>query len=296
MKLRIMLLCSLALLLFCSGCTSDQSSQQNQESPTTEPVQAEENTSAQPLLAADDLLNISPENLETPVYDRYTIAMRREKKLPLTLPAQAPAPAEKVVYLTFDDGPDQKNTPAVLDILKENNIHATFFVLGKNAELYPEVIRRIQAEGHAIGNHSYDHDYKKLYASPSAYLAEMQKTDDILYGILGMRPFIGRAPGGTAGHFNKSFYAALKENGYREYGWNISTADAAPNHPVAQDFIDNVLSQIEARPALASHSIVLMHSSQNHEETVKALPTIIKIFKDRGYHFAVITPLTPDAW
>lgn len=296
MKLRMILLCSLVLLLLCSGCTSNQSSQQAPGSSTEEPVQAEKTSAAEPLLAADDLLNITPGNLETPVYDRYTLAMRKEKKLPLILPAQTPVTEEKVVYLTFDDGPDQKNTPTVLDLLKENDIHATFFVLGKNAERYPEVIRRIQAEGHAIGNHSYDHDYKKLYASPAAYLGEMQKTDDILYAILGMRPFITRAPGGTTGHFNKNFYAALKENGYREYGWNISTADAAPNHPVAQDFIDNVLSQIAARPALASHTIVLMHSSENHEETVKALPSIIKIFKDRGYHFGVITPLTADAW
>lgn len=296
MKLRMILLCSLVLLLLCSGCTSNQSSQQAPGSATEEPVQAEKTSAAEPLLAADDLLNITPGNLETPVYDRYTLAMRKEKKLPLILPAQTPVTEEKVVYLTFDDGPDQKNTPTVLDLLKENDIHATFFVLGKNAERYPEVIRRIQAEGHAIGNHSYDHDYKKLYASPAAYLGEMQKTDDILYAILGMRPFITRAPGGTTGHFNKNFYAALKENGYREYGWNISTADAAPNHPVAQDFIDNVLSQIAARPALASHTIVLMHSSENHEETVKALPSIIKIFKDRGYHFGVITPLTADAW
>lgn len=258
--------------------------------------QPAEPEAAAPLIVNDDFSNLPPADPTQPVYDRYTIRERKQQGLPLKLPEIQPYSAEKIVYLTFDDGPDAKNTPAVLDILKASGSKATFFVLGKKAELQPAILQRIYQEGHAIGNHSYDHVYAKLYASPAAYIQEIDRTDAIIQSIIGVRPLINRAPGGTAGHFTKAFSAALTASGYLEYGWNISTADAAPNHPVAQDFIDNVLAQLEAHPYLASHAIVLMHSSEDHEETVKALPRIIQIFKERGYNFGVITPMTPSAW
>ncbi len=199
------------------------------------------------------------------------------------------------VYLTFDDGPDDKNTPAILDILKENGVHATFYVTGQHAELHPDVLQRIYAEHHAIGNHSYDHDYKKLYTSPDAFLSEMERTDEIIHGILGVRPLILRAPGGVIGHFTKAYEPALKASGYVEHDWNVSSADAAPNHPVAQDFIDNIDGQTD-QPVAAHAAIILMHCSEGHEETVKALPEIIRILKAKGYTFGVVTPMTPQPW
>ena len=288
----------LLLLLLSFGCRSF--SQAPAAEVTPEEVEAAllpaEPEAAAPLIVNDDFSNLPPADPAQPVYDRYTIRERKQQHLPLKLPEIKPYAAEKTVYLTFDDGPDAKNTPAVLDILNEAGIKATFFVLGKKTELQPAILQRIYQEGHAIGNHSYDHVYAKLYASPADYIQEIDRTDAIIQSIIGVRPLINRAPGGTAGHFTKAFSAALTANGYLEYGWNISTADAAPNHPVAQDFIDNVLAQIEAHPYLSSHAIVLMHSSEDHEETVKALPRIIQIFKDRGYNFGVITPMTPSAW
>jgi Predicted xylanase/chitin deacetylase len=290
----------LFFILLANGCTYSAKDPGVDDAVKTAPAEkqapADTPPAKTPLIVNDDFSNLTSTDPSLPVYDRYTIKERSKRGLPLVLPAISPYKEEKIVYLTFDDGPDDKNTPAVLDILKKANIKATFFVLGKNAALYPDMIQRIYQEGHALGNHSYDHDYKKLYASPSAYIAQMQQTDDILFSLLGVRPLITRAPGGTAGHFNRSFTSALQKNGYVEYGWNISTADAAPNHPIAQDFIDNVISQIDKRPFLSTHAIVLMHSSSNHEETVKALPTIIKTFKDRGYSFGVITPMTPSPW
>lgn len=194
-----------------------------------------------------------------------------------------------------DDGPDEKNTPAILDILKENGVQATFYVTGQHAELHPDVLQRIYAEHHAIGNHSYDHDYKKLYVSPETFLSEMERTDEIIHGILGVRPLILRAPGGVIGHFTKAYDPALKASGYVEHDWNVSSADAAPNHPVAQDFIDNIDSQTD-KPVAAHAAIILMHCSEGHEETVKALPEIIRILKAKGYTFGVITPMTPQPW
>ena len=166
---------------------------------------------------------------------------------------------------------------------------------GQHAELHPDVLQRIYAEHHAIGNHSYDHDYKKLYVSPETFLSEMERTDEIIHGILGVRPLILRAPGGVIGHFTKAYDPALKASGYVEHDWNVSSADAAPNHPVAQDFIDNIDGQTD-KPVAAHAAIILMHCSEGHEETVKALPEIIRILKAKGYTFGVITPMTPQPW
>ena len=123
----------------------------------------------------------------------------------------------------------------------------------------------------------------------------MARTEEVIYGILGVRPLILRAPGGTIGHFTSAYAPALRESGYVEHDWNVSSADAAPGHPVAQDFIDNISFETDQQAA-ARTAIILMHSSEGHEETVKALPTIIQILKSKGYAFGVVTPMTPQPW
>ena len=130
------------------------------------------------ILAKGDYSNLEEllTDVDKPVYDRYTLKQRQEKGLPTMLPPLAVYNKEKVAYLTFDDGPDNKNTLAILDILKANGIHGTFYVTGKMCEENPTVLKRIFEEGHAIGNHSYDHDYKRLYQSKDSFLAEMQQT------------------------------------------------------------------------------------------------------------------------
>lgn len=243
------------------------------------------------IIAAADFSNLSLDNPALPVYDSYTLSQRRAQGLPTILPAIPPYQKEKVAYLTFDDGPDDKNTDAVLDILKAEGVKATFYVLGKNVQAYPETTKRIFAEGHALGNHSYDHDYHRLYASADSYLQEMEQADAAIYELLGVRPLITRAPSGRMGNFTAAYEAALTANGYVEHDWNVSSADAAPNHPVAQDFIDNIQGQ-----AVMNSAIILMHSSAGHEETVKALPEIIRLLREKGYTFGVITPMTPQPW
>lgn len=247
------------------------------------------------VFAADDLSNLAPDAPDVPVYDKHTLAERRAAGLPTALPDITPYRTGKTVYLTFDDGPDDKNTPAVLDILRDAGVKATFYVTGRQAEAHPDVLQRIYDEGHAIGNHSYDHRYEKLYPDVNGFLAEMERTDEIIYGILGVRPLILRAPGGRIGHFTAAYAPAIRANGYVEHDWNVSSADAAPGHPVAQDFIDNISSETDQEVA-ARTAIILMHSSEGHEETVKALPKIIELLKAKGYTFGVITPMTPQPW
>lgn len=296
MKYLIFLLTATLLLTGCGSVTTSSTSPSQAAAEDTAPDEAQSQTvSVKRIIADDDLTNLQLTDPSIPLYDHYTLTERRNQGLNTVMPQLVPYQTGKIVYLTFDDGPDNQNTPAILDILQKEQVKATFFVTGQHTELHPDMLHRIYEEGHAIGNHSYDHDYGRLYPSPAGYLKEMEETDEIIHAILGIRPLITRAPGGTAGHFTSAYAPALRENGYTEYGWNVSSADAAPNHPVAQDFIDNIASQIE-NPAIASHPTILMHCSEGHEETVKALPAIIQILKEHGYTFGVITPMTPSPW
>ena len=245
------------------------------------------------VIAADDFSNLQLPDATHPVFDARTLSERISLGLPVALPTLSPYYSGKTAYLTFDDGPDDEVTKTVLDILAENNVKATFYVTGINAATYPDTVRRMVAEGHAVGNHSYDHDYDRLYTSPDAFLYEMVQTDEILYGILGFRPLILRAPGGTFSHFTSEYEACLEENGYVEHDWNVSIADTASGNPTAQDFIDNVMAQTADGKESA---IILMHSSYGHQETAKALPEIIRVLRERGYRFGVVTPMTPQPW
>lgn len=288
--LSTLLLSATLLLAGCAGQTPSPAAEP--ESSADSSAAAAETTAPAYITADDSFTNLQLDTPAIPVYDSYTIAERRAKNLPTQLPQLTPYKDGKVAYLTFDDGPDNKNTPAILDILKENDVPATFYVTGAHAELHPDVLKRIFAEHHAIGNHSYDHDYHKLYPSIDGFLHEMQKTDDIIKNIIGVRPLILRAPGGVIGNFTSAYPPALAASGYVEHDWNVSSADAAPGHPTAQDFIGNIDSQTDNK----DFAIILMHSSEGHEETVKALPEIIRILKAKGFAFGVITPMTPKPW
>ena len=266
----------------------------------TDPVAVEQEPgveSAAYTLAKGDYSNLTYDNisLDRPVYDRYTLKQRLAKGLPTMLPALPHYTAEKVAYLTFDDGPDDVNTPAILDVLKAKGVHATFYVLGGMVEKNPEVLKRIFAEGHAIGNHSYDHDYDRLYASKESFVEEMEQTDEAIFKVIGMRPFIIRAPGGTVGMFTADFYEHLNLLGYVEHDWNVLTEDATPEHPSAE----RQICYIDRRTAghlKDNMALILMHCNGGKEETVRALPGIIDNLRAKGYRFGVVTPITPQPW
>lgn len=239
----------------------------------------------------EDYSNTPPSN--KPVFDNLTVAERHQRHLPTRLPNYQPYYGKKTVYLTFDDGPDPENTPIVLDILKKSEIKATFFITGRQAEKYPDLVMRIYQEGHAIGNHSYNHVYRELYQSPYTYVEQLHKTDEIIKNITGVRPHITRAPGGTVGSFTKDYWELIKEEGYVEVGWNVSSGDASQAH--ANDIYQNIAYQLD-NSFLLSHAIVLMHDGRGHSETLKALPNIISYFKNHSFEFRVITLDTPPPW
>lgn len=234
---------------------------------------------------------------DLPVYDRYTVQQRKDKGLPLTYGTTRDYYyGDHVAYLTFDDGPNKENTTKILKILKDEQIHATFFLTGNNVERYPDVVKAIYESGNAIGIHSYSHDYKKIYASPQAYMDEVDKTAGLIYDVIHVRPVISRAPGGTSGHFTKAFWQALNQEGYIEVGWNSLTGDADGTGKTAGKEVENIKKQLALRPYLHSHLVILMHDASGHQATVEALPELIKLLKSQGYTFRVVTTAIPPSW
>lgn len=191
---------------------------------------------------------------------------------------------EKAVYLTFDDGPS-KLTGSVLDILKESKIQATFFVLGEQVQRYPEFITRAVEEGHVLGNHTFNHNYEELYKGFSPFWSQIKQTEEAIRLITGTRTSLVRAPGGTAGHFDDTYFTLLKQGGYQVIDWNVDSGDSKRRGVPAQEIIEGATKDIHSNQV-----VVLMHDGTGHEQTVKALPKIISYYKNKGYQFEVLTP------
>ena len=197
------------------------------------------------------------------------------------------------IYLTFDDGPSN-NTSKILDILKQEDIKATFFLVNFNSSYNP-VVKRIYDEGHSIGIHSYTHNYKLIYSSVSAYFDDLNKMNDKIKTITGSDTKLLRFPGGssnTISSFNKGIMTTLVKEvtnaGYHYFDWNVDSSDAwsARN---SNDVYNNVINNLKK-----GTNIVLMHDLSSNEKTVNVLEKIIKNAKEKGYIFANITMNTKE--
>ncbi|MGZ9586790.1 polysaccharide deacetylase family protein [Paenibacillus marinisediminis] len=197
--------------------------------------------------------------------------------------AAAAKPKTKTVYLTFDDGPSE-HTGDVLDILKKEQVKGTFFVLGTQVKQHNKLMKRIADEGHAIGNHSYDHNYKKLYSDFREFWSQIRKTGQVIKDAVGYEPALVRAPGGTYLNFNKQYFTLMEQAGYKVFDWNVDTGDSKRVGVPAKEIVQTVKSS-----SLTDSIIVLMHDGAGHGETVKALPEIISYYKSKGYVFEAIT-------
>ncbi|MDJ0735222.1 MAG: polysaccharide deacetylase family protein [Nostocaceae cyanobacterium] len=191
-----------------------------------------------------------------------------------------PANQEKVIALTIDDGPWEPTTSQMLDILKENNVKATFFWVGKAVKQNPEIAKRVVAEGHAIGNHTWNHPYKRM--SPTTAKSEIEKTADIIYKTTGVKTSLFRPPGG---YLNNGLAAYAKSQKYAVVMWSQTSADTDPRAK-PQVFVKNVLR--DAKPG----GIVLMHDGGgDRSRTVTALPKMIAGLKQQGYRFVTVPEL-----
>ena len=204
------------------------------------------------------------------------------------------ADGQKVVYLTFDDGPSETVTPKVLDILKQENVHATFFVVGKyvdGSEKGKELVKRAVDEGNAIAIHSYSHDYNYLYPNRTVntdnFMADVDKTNAALKKALGddFETKAIRLPGGHMTWKNtKALDNIFKENGYSYIDWNALSKDAEGPKKNAEQLAQEAINTSGTKEKV----VLLMHDTYGKEETAKSLPAIIKHFKDQGYQFKVI--------
>lgn len=194
------------------------------------------------------------------------------------------SPNAKIAYLTFDDGPSANNTPKILDILKENNIKATFFVIGSMVKQNPEMLKREKAEGHTIGNHTYSHDYEYLYSSQDNFLNDLKKNEDTIASVIGDHDKkLIRFPGGS---FNRLSYQKAAENsGYKYIDWNEETGDGEYQHPQ----VDVLVNNFKKYDVGQKRMVILMHDAATKQATVEALPIVIKILKNQGYQFRPIT-------
>ncbi|HLS89041.1 MAG TPA: polysaccharide deacetylase family protein [Sphingobacteriaceae bacterium] len=190
---------------------------------------------------------------------------------------------QRLVALTFDDGPDDRYTPQILDVLRRERVPATFFVTGVRAQENPQVLRRIIRDGHAVGNHGYLHArYAGL--TPAQIEADLQENVRLLrqHGVSDNRLF--RPPYGALGVQGAETVIAQK---YTIVLWTIDPRDWLS--PPADQIVDTVLANI--RPG----AIILLHSAggpgQSLEGTVEALPRIIRALRDQGYRFVTVPDL-----
>lgn len=198
---------------------------------------------------------------------------------------------EKRVYLTFDDGPSVY-TGEILDILEENNVKATFFVIGKEEQYY-DYYKRIVDEGHTIGMHSYTHVYEDFYKSVDSFSKELTKLSDLIYDITGIKSTIFRFPGGSSNSVSplpmEEYIAYLNENNINYYDWNALNGDAVTSGLSPEQLVDNIMKDVSKN----QDSIVLMHDLQSTHTTVESLQLLIDTLKGKGYEILPIDANTP---
>ena len=198
---------------------------------------------------------------------------------------------KNIVYLTFDDGPNRYTTPKVLDILKENNVKATFFVVGKEDEASAAIYQRIVDEGHTLGMHSYSNKYSLIYQSEDAFEADFHQLQDYLYEVTGEKSRYYRFPGGSSNQISNvpmsSLIRFLNSEDVVYYDWNVSAGDAANAAYTPEELVENVVSDVSKYKT----SVVLLHDSEDKSTTVEAVEPLIEALQDMD---AEILPIDED--
>lgn len=228
----------------------------------------------------------SDEGIEVPIEVKAEATANKEESS-YTVESAYVKDGKKVAFLTFDDGPSSENTPKILDILRSYNIKATFFIIGSAAEKNRDILKAVVNDGHAIGNHTYSHEYKTIYSSVPTFIGEIKKTNNIFKDILGsdFNTRIVRFPGGAfQTPAMKPFISELNNEGFVSIDWNTINGDGEgldiPEDKLVKKVKDTALNQ--------SHLVVLMHDSATKQTSVKALPQIIEYLKAEAYEFATL--------
>lgn len=195
-------------------------------------------------------------------------------------------PNQPKIALTFDDGPNEPYTSKILDILKKYNVKATFFVIGKNVEYYPSIIKRIVQEGHVIGNHTYSHPCLLLELKTQIKY-QIKETEQNIMQITGVKPYLFRSPYGVD---NKGIYLVAKQMGYVTIEWSVTGRNGGKEIQF-EKIVNDVLKDTENGSIILLHDgdRLIRHADRSH--IVKALPFIIESLQKKGYQFVVVPKL-----
>ncbi len=191
--------------------------------------------------------------------------------------AQSPS---KTVFLTFDDGPSDRITPKILDVLDEENVRATFFIIGLQAETRDYLIKREHESGHTVAVHSYTHRYSEIYRSPESLISDIDRCNAVIERITGKPSSVYRFPGGSYG-LKSQLISAVTDHGMRYVDWNASTRDAEPgmNTP------DQLYRAAVATSADCDNVVLLSHDSTKKLATPEAIRRLIHYYRENGYTF-----------
>lgn len=202
---------------------------------------------------------------------------------------ETPPAQQKIMYLTFDDGPS-KHTQEVLDLLDRYQIKATFFVTGENPE-YASMIKTIHEKGHALGIHTYSHEYSQIYRSTTDYFQDVEKVSNLIKQEAGIESHILRFPGGSSNTVSRNYCegimsALAKEaeaKGYAYYDWNVHNGDGDPSLS-ADALYQQLMKELEGKTS----AMVLMHDGSGNQHTVESLDQVLKQLVQDGWTFQII--------
>ena len=247
-------------------------------------ARTEEKGEVKSVFAANAIVEASREAALTRTFSENTGNNTVEEKADM-------AEGKKQVYLTFDDGPSG-NTDAILDILKKYDVKATFFVVAKTDEHSVSAYQKIVSEGHTLAMHSYSHKYEEIYGSKESFIEDVEKIQDYLFQVTGIRPVFYRFPGGSANTVSEvdmqDLISWLNEKGITYFDWNIASGDAVSRLLETETIVENCVSAIDGKNVC----IILMHDANNRSTTVEALSQVIEEIRMRGD--AVFLPITDE--
>lgn len=213
------------------------------------------------------------------------------------LPTPVTPDPNSVIYFTFDDGPSSEVTPKLLDLLEENEVPATFFIINYEDEL-KYLVQREVADGHTVAMHAWNHDYAKCYTEEDAYLNGVKQLAEKVYQDTGYSPFCLRFPGGSSNTVSRKYNSGIMtrltqqvdaDPNWTYYDWNVDSTDASGNNRDPDLLANNAIRELQK----GQHNIILCHDTNNKTTTVTAVAKIIEYGRANGFCFAAISRDTP---
>ncbi|MBR6647627.1 MAG: polysaccharide deacetylase family protein [Clostridia bacterium] len=218
---------------------------------------------------------------DSEIKEKYKDKIKKEKDKLKKEKQETILAGAKVVYLTFDDGPSPKNTPVILDILKKYNAKATFFMLEGNMKKYPDIVKRIKKEGHALGLHGVTHVKSMFYKNAWSPAKEMQQANQTLKSITGEGTCLVRVPYGSAPNLSNQQYKNLRGAGYRMWDWNIDSEDSLSANVSSSTIYNNAIKGLKGK----NNPVMLFHDKSNVRY---CLDNLLSYLTKNGYHIVPI--------